>query len=744
MVVPTHCSLRSWGSLCALQVMLVEEEGDAMTGEPREYSIATIRELLLAAFSAETLPRFLRDRRDFRPVLAQFSRSHGLDDMVAEVIDYCQTHLLWDKLLAEVRQANPRQYARFEDRLYEEPDRVAPSPPGPVPGRTKWPWQDPKPAWFWPAVGGAAVVIAVILVLIVWLPDPGPDPTPTPPLSTEAPVTEEPEPTEELVLVPNMWGELCSWAAEKFEDSDLRLGGELWEANSEVSYPRVIRTDPPAGVQVQRSSDVTVVCSLGPRRPVPNVAGKDVEDARYDLESCSPEPCFETKLAYEARTDTTEGSVIRTEPPGGAVVEPGSEVTLYVAAAPDPVEVPDVANLTLEEASEQLAASYLIAGEVVTETSQAVKAGRIIRSDPSSGEMVDAGSDVILVVSSGVGSVLVPDLIDRTWAAARGELERLGLQAVKGDERFHDDILAGNVIETDPSARESVVPGSEIKLVLSLGLDPEGDRDNDGMPNGWEAEHRLDPNTNDALLDPDRDKLPNLTEYEHKTNPWDADFPSIRVGLYYREERLLLEAGIVPTITVVPSFQDFPVIYDVEVGEATVFNVPAGEYRIGAEIDMDGNGYPCAGDLRSSERKRFTVSSEHQTVRGNIDLVGILHLTEPVDNAFALPRYDFGTFDLYSRHELLFQWDRVPGAASYVITIGEYQYEPTRVYVRNIVNHRTEETSYRPDLPPSSDGHYYNFYVSARTSGEAILDGLYVEHYISPGVTGVGYQFRVQ
>jgi hypothetical protein len=244
------------------------------------------------------------------------------------------------------------------------------------------------------------------------------------------------------------------------------------------------------------------------------------------------------------------------------------------------------------------------------------------------------------------------------------------------------------------------------------------------------------------MSDPDRDRLPNLAEYEHQTDPWVNDFPSIRIGLYYRGKRLSLEAGIVPTITVIPSDQDFPTVYDVELGEFTVFNVPAGEYRIGVEIDMDGNGYPCAGDLRSVERKRLTVSSERVTVRSNIDLVGILHLTEPVNNAFALPRYDFGTFDLYSRDELMFRWDSVPGAASYVITIGEYRYGSG--WFGHVLNDRTEQTSYRPDLPPSSDGHYYNFYVSARDSSGAILDALYVGHYISPGVTGAGYQFRVQ
>ena len=45
------------------------------------------------------------------------------------------------------------------------------------------------------------------------------------------------------------------------------------------------------------------------------------------------------------------------------------------------------------------------------------------------------------------------------------------------------------------------------------------DTDGDGMPDGWEVEHRLDPISNDADKDPDRDGITNLREYQNGTDP---------------------------------------------------------------------------------------------------------------------------------------------------------------------------------------------------------------------------------
>jgi len=58
-----------------------------------------------------------------------------------------------------------------------------------------------------------------------------------------------------------------------------------------------------------------------------------------------------------------------------------------------------------------------------------------------------------------------------------------------------------------------------------LGTDPWNvDSDSDGMPDGWEVRYNLDPtNSSDANLDADNDGLSNIDEYEHNTNPLNSD-----------------------------------------------------------------------------------------------------------------------------------------------------------------------------------------------------------------------------
>jgi TolB protein len=342
------------------------------------------------------------------------------------------------------------------------------------------------------------------------------------------PPPDTPEPEDEAMHVPDLQSEICEQVEEALQDSYLRLGNTLWEASSEVPYPRVIRTDPPEGRQVERDSEVTVVCSLGPMRAVPDVAEWHWEEAVEWLEGgCCPSLPFETRLEHEITGKPEEvDTVIWTDPPGGKEVEQGSLVTLYIGVAPIKVEVPPVENMTAEQALEKLETSHLDVGKIVTETSESIATDRVIRSEPPSGEMVEPGTDITLVVSRGSKLILIPNVIDWTREAAEVQLESLGLQVTQVDQQYHDDILEGNIIETDPYAEEAVLPGQEIKLVVSLGLDPEGDRDNDGMPNGWEGDFGLDPMFDDATEDRDSDGLTNLAEFENETNPRQPDSDS--------------------------------------------------------------------------------------------------------------------------------------------------------------------------------------------------------------------------
>ena len=88
--------------------------------DPDHPPIQALRQLLLAAFTPQSLRRFCQDRPAFRPLLNEFSPHHGLSDMVDEAISASDKSLLWDELLVEVARAHPRQYARFEPQLRDE------------------------------------------------------------------------------------------------------------------------------------------------------------------------------------------------------------------------------------------------------------------------------------------------------------------------------------------------------------------------------------------------------------------------------------------------------------------------------------------------------------------------------------------------------------------------------------------------------------------------------------------------
>ena len=64
---------------------------------------------------------------------------------------------------------------------------------------------------------------------------------------------------------------------------------------------------------------------------------------------------------------------------------------------------------------------------------------------------------------------------------------------------------------------------SDPALVLNPEGSPSADSDFDGMPNGWEVMHGLEPWIDDASDDPDFDALTNLQEYQHSTHPQDDD-----------------------------------------------------------------------------------------------------------------------------------------------------------------------------------------------------------------------------
>jgi serine/threonine-protein kinase len=149
-----------------------------------------------------------------------------------------------------------------------------------------------------------------------------------------------------------------------------------------------------------------------------NVAEKDALKQLQDLDLI-------TSIVVENSALVKKGKVIRTEPEKGAVIDPGTPITVYVSAGKTMVEVPQVADMTVADAKVQLEAVGLVLGTTTEAHSPSYAAGLIIGTTPTLGTKLIQGSKVNLLVSD--GKIEIPDLKGKTVTDANNVLSTLSI-----------------------------------------------------------------------------------------------------------------------------------------------------------------------------------------------------------------------------------------------------------------------------------------------------------------------------
>ena len=99
-------------------------------------------------------------------------------------------------------------------------------------------------------------------------------------------------------------------------------------------------------------------------------------------------------------------------PPAGSTL-PTASTTPALSPPESDVEVPDVATRTRDSARRVLERRGLRMGSILRESSQEVDEGRVVRSVPAAGEMVPTGTEVQVIISTGVEEQSEPDADSR-------------------------------------------------------------------------------------------------------------------------------------------------------------------------------------------------------------------------------------------------------------------------------------------------------------------------------------------
>lgn len=151
---------------------------------------------------------------------------------------------------------------------------------------------------------------------------------------------------------------------------------------------------------VKEGQTITLKVSLGTRYvEVPSVANYLQKDAEAILK--------ELGLSVNVRPiedgSVPVGTVVRTSPDPGQQVAAGETVYLYVSREKVETDrtVPELANLTLEDAVTALRNSSLVLGTVTEGYSADVEAGRIVDQSPVAGSTVKLNTKVNVAVSLG-------------------------------------------------------------------------------------------------------------------------------------------------------------------------------------------------------------------------------------------------------------------------------------------------------------------------------------------------------
>jgi beta-lactam-binding protein with PASTA domain/tRNA A-37 threonylcarbamoyl transferase component Bud32 len=100
-------------------------------------------------------------------------------------------------------------------------------------------------------------------------------------------------------------------------------------------------------------------------------------------------------------------------------------------------------------------------------TDEANRAGQVVDQDPKAGAQIDRGATVTISVSSGVPSVEVPDVRNRSLDAATDALRAVGLN-VKPNP-VNSDKPPNTVLEQDPAPGKQAPKGSDVTLTVSKG-----------------------------------------------------------------------------------------------------------------------------------------------------------------------------------------------------------------------------------------------------------------------------------
>ena len=267
-----------------------------------------------------------------------------------------------------------------------------------------------------------------------------------------------------LVTVPDVAGGSVLEATATLVEAELSVADTVLEEFDLVLPEGTVKgTNPSAGAEVEKQTEVRLIVSLGPNPvAVPAISGQSLAEVELALQEVN---LILGSTSEEFNDFVEEGSVLRLVDEDNETLAAGSQVlagsTLNAVLSAGPL--PDVTGLPVDEARETLDAvgvNGVVGGDGAF--SDTVPEGYVVEVSLPAGATIRPGDTLTLIVSRGPELVMIPDLVGETIADAKEVLEGLGFEVeVRSEFPESDwDRSFARVTSLSPSSGQEVAKGT--------------------------------------------------------------------------------------------------------------------------------------------------------------------------------------------------------------------------------------------------------------------------------------------
>lgn len=206
---------------------------------------------------------------------------------------------------------------------------------------------------------------------------------------------------------------------------------------------------------------------------VPNLVGRTVFEAGVITEQANLE--LDSNVTEEYSDKVDPGKISSQDPAEGSSVKKGRAIKIWVSKGPEMLKVPNLKNMTLEDAKTALKNAHFTEEPNVTQDNSSIlPAGTVITQNPQSGTPWPKNGKIDLQVSGGTinQNQVMPNLVGKSLDEAQNILEKQMNLKTRIIYESSTDYPKEAVTGTNPKPGDPIPPGSVVTITVSSGPGP--------------------------------------------------------------------------------------------------------------------------------------------------------------------------------------------------------------------------------------------------------------------------------